>query len=150
MKSTLRSRSLLTSSLVLVAALGLAACSDRDRSEIRSDTANVVDKAKAGMAEAWDDVKDYSYDRKEDFVASSKAMTAKLDAEISEMRADYASANASAERKAAWEKITTARTTFDQKMNALGSATSATWEQAKRETIAAWDNLQAAYRDARD
>ena len=140
---------LLLPGLLAVTALAFTACSREDRTEIRTDTANAYNEAKDSMANAWDEVKDYSFDRKEDFVASTKAMKAKLDAEISEMRADYTGAKADAKRSAAWDKLTTARTTFEEKMDALGNATAATWDQAKREAIAAWDNLQAAYRDAR-
>lgn len=142
-------RTLFVSSLLLTAGLAFTACSREDRSDLRSSAGNAYDKAKVAVSDAWGDVKDYSYEKKDDFVASSKAMTSKIDAEISELRADYAGAKADAKRSAAWEKLTTARTNFDQKMSALGSATSATWEQAKREAIAAWDNLQAAYHEAK-
>jgi len=145
---TYTTRSLLTAGLA-IAALGLAACSDRDRAEIKSDTSQAVDRAQAAMSNAWADVKDFSYDKKEDFVASSKAMTAKLDAEISELRAKYAGAKADASREAAWNDLTSARADFDQKMSALGRASADTWEQAKRETIAAWDRVEAAYKKAR-
>jgi hypothetical protein len=150
MKTTHRLRLSLLPGLLIASALAFTACSREDRSEIRADTANAYNEAKATVANAWDDVKDYSYEKKDDFVASSRVMKARMDAEISELRAEYADAKADAKRSAAWDKLTTARTTFDEKMEALGSATSATWEEAKRETIAAWDNLQAAYQDAKD
>lgn len=148
MNTAIRFR-ILTLPLIASAALFVSACSKNERSELKSDTAHAFDKAKSAVAGAWADVKDYSYEKKDDFVASSKAMTSKLDAEISELRAKYAGAKADAKRSAAWDKLTSARTNFDQKMSALGSATSATWEQAKREAVAAWDNLQAAYHEAK-
>lgn len=148
MNTAIRFRTL-TLPLIAAAALLVSACSKEERSDLRSDAAQAFDKAKAAVTDAWADVKDYSYEKKEDFVASSKAMTSKLDAEISELRAKYAGAKADAKRSAAWDKLTNARADFDQKMSALGSATSATWEQAKREAIAAWDNLQAAYHEAK-
>jgi len=149
MKSQPRSRSLLTSGLVLVAALGLAACSDRDRSNLRSDTANAIDKAKTSMSEAWNDVKNYTFEKKDDFVASTRAMTSKMDAEISELQAKYAGAKADASRSAAMEELKNARANFNDKMSAVGRATADTWNHARQETVAAWDRLEAAYHKAR-
>jgi hypothetical protein len=145
---TYTTRSLLTAGLA-IAALGLAACSDRTRSDMKSDTSNAIDRAQASMSNAWNDVKDFSFEKKDDFVASSKAMTAKLDADMSELRAKYAGAKADASREAAWNDLTSARANFDEKMSALGRASADTWEQAKRETIAAWDRVEAAYKKAR-
>lgn len=149
MKSQPRSRSLLTSGLVLVAALGLAACSDRDRSNLRSDTSNAIDKAKTSMSEAWSDVKNYTFEKKDDFVASTRAMTSKMDAEISELQARYAAAKADASRSGAMDELRNARAAFNDKMSALGRATADTWNQAKQESVAAWDRLEAAYHKAR-
>ena len=38
---------------------------------------------------------------------------------------------------------------YHEKLEALGKATSDTWESAKQKTIAAWDRMQAAYYKAR-
>ncbi len=142
-------RLVLTSGLLAAIVAGTAACSKEDRSELRSDAAQALDTAKTAVTDAWANVKDYSFEKKQDFVANSKALSAKLDAEISELRAKYADAKADASRSAAMEKLTNARADFDTKMSALGQATADTWEQAKREAIAAWDRLQAAYQEAK-
>ncbi len=149
MKTQQRSRSLLTSGLMLAAALALAACSDRDRSNVRTDTANTVDRAQSSMSAAWNDVKGYTYEKKDDFVANTRAMTSKMDAEISELQAKYAGAKADASRSAAMDELKSARSNFNDKMSALGRATADTWNQAKQESIAAWDRVEAAYRKAR-
>jgi iron uptake system EfeUOB component EfeO/EfeM len=149
MKTPLRLRTFLLPVILAVAAFGTAACSKEERSDLKADAANALDKAKTAMSGAWDDVKAYSFEKKEDFVASTKAMSSKLDAEISELRAKYADAKADASRSAAMEKLTSARADFDEKMSALGKASADTWEQAKREAIAAWDRLQAAYHEAK-
>lgn len=149
MKTALRIRTLLLPALLAAAAFGTAACSKEERSDLKADAASALDKAKTAVSDAWSDVKAYSYEKKDDFVASTNAMSAKLDAEISELRAKYAGAKADASRSAAMEKLTSARAEFGEKMSALGKASADTWEQAKREAIAAWDRLQAAYQEAK-
>lgn len=161
---------LMKTSLVCVlglSTLALVGCNKNDRAEAHADankamakTENALDKAvdktkdayadvKSGVANAWSDLKGYSFDKKDDFSASAKAMASKFDAEMSSLKADYSEAKASASRKAAMEELKSSRADFDSKMSALGRATSATWDSAKSDVIAAWDRVQAAYYKAR-
>ncbi len=142
-------RSLTLTSLLGLSVLVLSACSEPDRTTLREDADKVMQDTKTAVSGAWDNIKDYTYERREEFSSSANAMAARLDAEVSELRADYAEAQASASRRAAMDELRNARATFDEKLSALGRASADTWEQAKRETMAAWDRVQAAYHKAK-
>lgn len=133
--------------------LALTGC-NKNKTESTIDSA--VDKTKSvaadagnAMADAWGDVKSYTFEKSSDFQKSLKAMSSKFDADVSKMKADYSEANASAARKAAMAEFKDSESNFKQKMSALGNATSATWDSAKKDVIAAWDRLQASYYKAR-
>lgn len=143
------------------AALGLSVavftgCSKQNRDQVSDKMEHATEKVKeayhdttAAMSNAWNDVKSYSFEKKNDFAASAKAMSAKMDAEISEMKANYSEATASASRKAAMEEFKSAEADYKQKLAALGDATADTWDSAKKNVIAAWDKMQASYHKAR-
>lgn len=101
------------------------------------------------MSNAWDDVKSFTFEKRDQFTASAKALTSKMDAQLSEVRADYSEAKASASRKAAMAELKSSEADYKEKVEALGSATAATWDSAKQNVIASWDRLQAAYYKAR-
>ncbi len=101
------------------------------------------------MANAWDSVKSYTFEKRDDFRASAKSMSASMDAKISEVRANYSEAKASASRKAAMNELKDSESDYKAKLDALGNATAATWDSAKQNVIAAWDRLEASYKKAR-
>ncbi len=147
----LNSSRLFSSALIaaLLAAGAFTGCSKETR-ENASDTAkSAVADTKAAMSNAWDSVKSYSFDKRDDFTANAKALSSKLDSQLSEVRANYSDAKASASRKAAMEELKSSEADYKDKVSALGNATSATWDSAKQNVIAAWDRVQAAYYKAR-
>lgn len=141
--------------LVLLAALfGFApaifsGCSKETRSDASATVKGAYDDTKAAMANAWDSVKSFSFDKRDDFVANAKALSAKMDSQVSEVRANYSDAKASASRKAAMAELKNSEADYKEKVAALGHATAATWDSAKQNVIASWDRLQAAYYKAR-
>jgi len=72
-----------------------------------------------------------------------------MDSKLSELRATYSEAKASASRKAAMEALKNSESDYNEKLAALGIATADTWDSAKQNAISAWDKLQAAYDKAR-
>lgn len=146
---------------VALATIGLSVsvfsgCSKHDRDQASDKMDQASDKVKdayqdtkSAMSNAWDDVKSYSFDKKDDFTASAKAMTSKMDSEVSEMKANYSEATASASRKAAMEEFKNDQANYKQKLAAVGDATADTWDSAKKNVIAAWDKMQASYYKAR-
>jgi hypothetical protein len=132
-----------------LSALVLAGCSKSERAEAKADIKEAYKDTKAVVADAWSDLKDFTFEKRSDFATRTKAMTAKLDAEVSEMQANYAADKASASRRAAMEELKSSRADLGDKLDAIGNATADTWASAKASVIAAWDRTEAAYKKAK-
>jgi hypothetical protein len=142
----------MTLALFATGALALAvlpACSRQDQKKATASVKDGYEDSKAAMARTWDKAKDYTFDKRDAFVADAKSLEAKMDVHLSEVRANYSEAKASASRKAAMAEIKNSEADFKEKTAALGSATAATWDSAKKNTMLSWDRLQAAYYKAR-
>ncbi len=101
------------------------------------------------MSDAWGDVKSFTFDKRDDFTKSARAFEARMEAQLSELRANYSEAQASASRKAAMDELKNAEADYKEKLSALGTATADTWDSAKQNVVAAWDRVQSAYAKAR-
>ena len=134
---------------ISLSALAFAGCSKHDRNEAGDKVKDAYDDSKAAVANAWDNVKSYSFDKKNDFTANAKAVSSKMDSQVSELRANYSEASASASRKAAMAELKDSEADYKAKLDALGNATADTWDSAKQNVIASWDKLQASYYKAR-
>jgi hypothetical protein len=132
-----------------LAVAGFTGCSKQTRSDAGDTVKGAYNDTKDAMANAWDKVKSFSFDKRDDFTANAKALSAKMDAQLSDIRANYSDAKASASRKAAMEELKSSEADYKEKVSALGSATAATWDSAKQNVISSWDHLQAAYYKAR-
>jgi hypothetical protein len=148
MKTTLLRFTTLVS-LAGISALVFPACSKQDRSTISAKASDAVSDTKETMANAWDSVKSHTWEKRDDFSAKAKTIGARFDAQMSELRANYSEAKASASRKAAMAELKNSEADYKEKLNALGSATAATWDSGKQNVIASWDRLQASYDKAR-
>jgi hypothetical protein len=151
MKNKLHSARTMPVALLAIglSALAFAGCSKHDRNEAGDKVKEAYDDSKAAVANAWDNVKSYSFDKKNDFTANAKAVSSKMDSQVSELRANYSEANASASRKAAMAELKDSEADYKAKLDALGNATADTWDSAKQNVIASWDKLQASYYKAR-
>lgn len=145
------SRRLVTATLLTASVLtvGLVGCSKNDRSDASATAKEAYNDSKSAMSNAWDSVKTFSFDRRNDFTSNAKALSARMEAEMSDLRANYSEAKASASRKAAMAELKNSEADYKNKVDALGNATAATWDSAKQNVIASWDHLQAAYQKAR-
>lgn len=124
-------------------------CTKQDQQKVGATIKESYEDSKAAMSKAWDGVKDYSFDKRDDFSASAKALSAKMDVQLSEVRANFSDAKASASRKAAMEELKNAEADYKEKLRALATASADTWDSAKNNLMLAWDRLQAAYYKAR-
>jgi hypothetical protein len=124
-------------------------CNERDRQEAKTAVKDTYDDSKAAMSKAWADMKNYSFERRNDFTAGAEAARARMDEQVSRLRADYSEAKASASRKAAMEELRNSEVDYREKLSALGAATADTWDSAKKNLQLAWDRLEAAYYNAR-
>ena len=132
-----------------LSALAFTGCSKTDRTEASDHVKDTYQDSKTAVSNAWDNVKSYTFDKRDDFTANAKAVTAKMDAQVSELHANYSEANASASRKAAMAELKDSEADYKSKLDALGTATADTWDSAKQNVIASWDKLQASYYKAR-
>jgi hypothetical protein len=127
----------------------LTACTREERTDAGAAVRETAADARDAMSNAWQDVKSYSFDKRDQFAANAKALSSKMDAQLSELRADYSDAKASASRKSAMAELKSSEADYKEKVAALGNATADTWDSAKQNVIAAWDRLQASYYKAR-
>jgi hypothetical protein len=131
------------------AALAFTGCSKSDRTEVTAKAKDAYQDTKTAVVDAWGDVKSFTFEKKDDFSKSAKALSSKADSQLSELRANYSEDKASASRKAAMAELKDSEADFKEKMSALGTATADTWDSAKQNVIASWDKLQASYYKAR-
>ena len=123
----------------------VAACTKQEQEKVGATIKESYEDSKVAMSKAWDRVKDYTFDKRDDFTANAKALSSKMDVQLSEVRANFSEAKASVSRKAAMEELKNAEADYKDKLRALATASADTWEAAKANLILAWDRLQAAY-----
>ena len=131
------------------AALTFAGCSKSDREEAADKTKEAYADTKAAVVTGWDNLKDFTFEKRNDFTTTLKARQADLEAGVSKLRAEYSEANASASRKAAMAELKDSEANSKEKLAAVGNATADTWTAARDDVAAAWDRLQASYAKAR-
>lgn len=131
------------------AALAFTSCSKQERKDAGATVKDAYQDSKAAVVDAWGDVKSFTFEKRDDFSKSAKALSSKMDSQLSELRANYSEAKASASRKAAMQELKSSEADYKEKLGALGTATADTWDSAKRNVIASWDRLQASYYKAR-
>lgn len=136
-------------SLGTLVAIAVVGCSKSDRADASATAKEAYNDTKTAVANAWGDVKAFTFEKRNDFQANAKAMSSKLEVQLSEVRANYSEAKASASRKAAMAELKNSEADYKEKVNALGNATAATWDSAKQNVVLAWDRVQAAYHKAR-
>ena len=124
-------------------------CAKSERADASATTKEVIADTKDALSQGWDNVKSFTFEKRDDFRANAKALTSKMDARMSELHANYSEAKASASRKAAMAEIKDSDVAYKEKLEALGTATADTWDSAKQNVISAWDRLQASYYKAR-
>ena len=143
----LPAKSLCSVSVALACLLG--GCSKQDRAETADKAKDAYNDTKAAVSRGWDNVKSYTFEKRDDFTKELKAQQESLDANLSKLRAEYSEAQASASRKTAMEELKNSEADYKAKLDALGHATADTWAAARDNVIAAWDRLQASYAKAR-
>ncbi len=137
----------------LLAALGAlalvaAGCNKHDRADATASVKEAARDTQAALSGAWDDVKSFTFDKRDAFSSKAKSMAAQAEVQVSQLRANYSEAQASASRKAAMEELKNSEADYKAKLDALGHASADTWDAAKNNVILAWDKLQASYRKA--
>jgi hypothetical protein len=132
-----------------LATFALTGCNKSDRADASAKAGEIVADTQNAMSRGWDNVKTFTFEKRDDFKANAKALSSKMDAQMSELHANYSEARASASRKAAMAELKDSEAAYKSKLAALGTATADTWDSAKQNVISAWDHLQASYYKAR-
>lgn len=137
--------------LLTLGLIGLAftACTKADRQTMADKSKDAYQDTKAAVVQGWDNLKSYTFDKRDAFTAEVKLKQAQLDSQLSELRANYAEDKASASRKAAMSELRSSEVDYQEKFAALGTATADTWDAARDNVVAAWDRLQVSYAKAR-
>ena len=115
-------------------------------------TATVQMAAMAGGSDVasanWSDIKDCTYDLRDQFFAGLKRLEAKVDAQISELTAKRAAMKSTANTQDwdfAMKEMRDARTALKSMGEELSKATPETWDQLKDKVGQAWVRTQDAY-----
>lgn len=145
MKSTTVRTLSITAFIAGLSTISLTGCNRSDRSDVGAKTGEMVADTKEAIGHGWDNVKSFTFDKRDDFRASAKAMTSKMDARTSDLRANYSEAKASSSRKAAMAELKDSEASYREKLEALGTASADTWDSAKRNVFSAWEHLEASY-----
>ena len=149
MKTTTVRTLLLAALAAGLSTFALTGCNKSDRADAKAKTNEIVADTKEAIGHGWDNVKSFTFEKHDDFRAHAKALTSKMDAQMSDLRANYSEAKASASRKAAMAELKDSDAAYKEKLEALGTATADTWDSAKQNVISAWDHLEASYDKAR-
>ena len=113
----------------------------------KDNAAAVVQDIKVTATDTWDSIKDFTFEKHDEFKASIDRMSKKLDNNVAELRAQ-APAVAASDRDEALKEYDAARADLKARLTDLGNATADTWADAKVKVADAWQRMQAAYAKA--
>ncbi|AOS43139.1 hypothetical protein Verru16b_00180 [Lacunisphaera limnophila] len=71
------------------AALLFAGCAKNDREEVADKSKEVYQDTKTAVAAGWNNLKDFTFEKRNDFTATLKARQADLEAGMSKLRSEY-------------------------------------------------------------
>ena len=123
----------------------------------KETTTNAWSNLKEGTTNAWACIKDsmqatkdYTYDKKEAFVASASADLDALDQKIKELsdKAATASDSVKADAQVKLQELRDKRAVLSQKMDAVKNATEAGWNDAKSAFQNSYDDVKSSLKQA--
>ena len=106
--------------------------------------------ALALAADAWDTVKTYTVEKKNEAVTYGKKLVRETDREIKELdrKASKASGEAKAQFKSDMQELKAKRKEASKKLDEMGRATGAAWDEAKDGFADAYKDLHDSYQKA--
>jgi hypothetical protein len=131
---------LLTIVLLPAALLISGGCTKTDK----DNASAVVQDIKATAIDTWDSVKDFTFEKHDEFKASIERMTKSMDDHVADLRAK-APVVAASDKEEALKEYDAARADLKASLVDLNNATADTWADAKVKVAAAWHRTQAAY-----
>jgi hypothetical protein len=124
---------------------------------VKDTTTNAWSNLKEGTTNAWADIKDslettkdYTYDKKDAFVASASADLDALDQKIKELsdKAATASDSVKADAQTKLQELRDKRVVLNQKLDAVKNATEADWNDAKTAFQNSYDDVKNSLKQA--
>lgn len=104
----------------------------------------------AVAADAWDNVKSYTVEKKDEAIAYGRKLVRQTDREIKEL--DQKAAKASGEAKAQFQsdvkELKAKRRQASRKLDEMGKASGAAWDEARNGFADAYKDLQDSYHKA--
>jgi hypothetical protein len=134
------------------AAILQPACSKNDSTSqavesTKTAAKDIATAVKDTAVDTWDNIKDYTYEKRADFAEHIDRMAAKRDAEVAELNAKVTGLpdTAAKARDQANKDFADARAYLKTQTEHVRTATADTWDDAKEKTAEAWKRVQAAY-----
>lgn len=114
-------------------------------------TSQQIDKVQTETAQAAQNMKDYTYAEKAEFVKSMQDQLATLNADLDKLSAkiDTSSDSLKAEAKPKLQALRDQAAQLNQQLADAQNATESTWDSVKNGTKKAYASLQTSFMDAR-
>ncbi len=112
-------------------------------SQVKAGAADVASAA----SDSWDQIKDYSYDRRVEFSASLRRMAGRMDDKTDELKSKLAGLpdQAARSRRSGLKEYAAARADLKANLSAMKDSTADTWADAREKVDQSWKRLRAAY-----
>jgi cytochrome c556 len=125
--------------------------SEKSETENREATAKQFDKVKAETKEAAQNMKDYTYAQKTEFVETTQTQLAEINRDLDQLAAkiDKAGDAAKAEAKPKLQALRDQADKLNQQLDKARNATESTWDDVKAGTKKAYGELKDGFQQAR-
>jgi cytochrome c556 len=125
--------------------------SEQSPAENREATAKQLDKVKTETKEAAQDMKDYTYAQKTEFVEKMQGQLAAINRDLDQISAKIEKANdaAKAEAKPKLQALRDEADKLNQQLDKAKNATESTWDEVKAGTKEAYNKLADGFQQAR-
>ncbi len=132
--------------IALLATVAFAVGCDKEKT-----TAQQIDKVQAETKQAAQDMKDYTYAQKDQFVKAMQAQLLALDQDLNKLSAkiDNSSDAIKADAKPKLQALRDQAAKLNQQLADAQNATESTWDSVKAGSKRAYDSLAKGFTDAR-
>ena len=132
--------------LLLAGVTGLTVGCDR-----RPTTSQQLEAVQAKTKEAGQDLKDYSYAQKTEFVAKRESQLNEINRDLDQLSAkiEKSSATAQAEAKPKLQALREKTAQLSKQLDEVKNASESTWDNVKAGSAKAYDELKESFQQAR-
>ena len=114
-------------------------------------TSQQLDKVQADTQAAAQDMKDYTYAQKSEFVKTMEGQLAALNQDLDKLSAkiESSSETVKAEAKPKLQALRDQATQLNHQLDGVRNATESTWDSVKAGTKKGWESLKEGFQEAR-